>query len=96
MYDEIAFELGISRYTVSDWADIVRNVIAEHLLKISQKIGGVDQYGVSKIVEIDESLFFKRKYNRGIIKHGTWYVGGVERGTKNIFIVPWLTEMPIL
>ena len=43
-----------------------------------------------KIVEIDESVFFKRKYNRGRINSQKWFVGGIERGTNKCFI----TEVP--
>ena len=35
---------------------------------------------------MDESLFFKRKYNRGRINDGFWVVGGIERETKRAFI----------
>jgi hypothetical protein len=41
-----------------------------------------------KIVEFDESPFFKNKYNRGRRNLPTWYVGGVERGSNRCFIVP--------
>src|SRR5207237_9642598 len=38
------------------------------------------------IVEIDESKFGKRKYNRGHRVEGQWIVGGFERGTGRLFI----------
>jgi hypothetical protein len=43
-------------------------------------LGGRDEFGIPKVVEIDESLFFRAKYNRGNHTIGQWYVGGVERG----------------
>ena len=38
-------------------------------------------------MEIDESIFGKRKYNRGKRVKGKWILGGVERGTLNYFLV---------
>ena len=51
----------------------------------NEKIGGV-----GKVVEIDEAKFGKRKYNRGRRREGHWVLGGVERGSDNVFmqIVP--------
>lgn len=40
------------------------------------------------IVEIDESKFGKRKYNRGHHVEGQWIFGGVERTSGNFFLVP--------
>lgn len=39
------------------------------------------------IVEIDESKFGRRKYNRGRVE-GQWLFGGFLRGTGRVFIVP--------
>jgi IS1 family transposase len=50
--------------------------------------GGINPDGTSKIVEIDESLFFKRTYNRGRLINGQWFKAGVERVSKKTFIVP--------
>ena len=36
--------------------------------------------GIGKIVEIDESLVSKRKYNRGRLVEEIWVVGAMERG----------------
>ncbi len=55
---------------------------------MSLKVGGINHDGTSKVVEIDESYFFKRTYNRGHATEGQWFVGGIERGTKKAFIVP--------
>ena len=40
----------------------------------------------SCIVEIDESKFGKRKYNRRRLRDGKWVLGGIERGSDNIFM----------
>jgi hypothetical protein len=50
-------------------------------------LGGFDEHGQPLIVEIDESKFFHRKYNRGRWREGTWVFGGVERGSGKCFLV---------
>ena len=37
-------------------------------------------------VEIDESKFGKRKYNRGRVVDGRWVIGGMERGSGDSFM----------
>lgn len=44
--------------------------------------------GHGKIVEIDESKFGKRKYNRGHHIEGQWVFGGVERESNKFFLIP--------
>jgi hypothetical protein len=44
--------------------------------------------GQNKTVEIDESKFCKRKYNRGHRVTGQWVFGGVERESGATFLVP--------
>ncbi|KAG0423670.1 hypothetical protein DMUE_6132, partial [Dictyocoela muelleri] len=87
-YSQISRDLEINRNTVSDYAEKVREIICEYIFQNNQQIGGLHENGEPKIVEIDESLFFKRKYDRGRVVEGQWYVGGVEKGTKNAFLVP--------
>lgn len=44
--------------------------------------------GVGKVVEIDESKFGKRKYNKGHYVQGQWIFGGIERETGKAFLIP--------
>ena len=38
-------------------------------------------------VKINESKFGKRKYNRGRVVDGHWVFGGIERGSRECFLV---------
>lgn len=87
-YVDISYDLSISRQTAGFWAELVRECMIKDLDLGSRMIGGVSNDGVRKVVEIDESLFFKRKYNKGRVNNGTWYVGGIERGTREAFMLP--------
>ena len=51
-------------------------------------LGGVDEDKRPIEVEIDESLFFKRKFNRGRLGRGTWIFGAIERVSGKYFFVP--------
>jgi transposase-like protein len=66
----------------------IRDLIINDIESSTEKLGGIDTNGQPKIVEIDESMFFKSKYNRGRHMQGQWYVGGIERGSKQAFLVP--------
>ena len=69
-------EFGISEETVVDWYSYLRQVCLEWAVEKTrngQKIGGA-----GKAVEIDESMFGKRKFNQGRKTKGSWVVGGVE------------------
>jgi hypothetical protein len=69
--------------TVIEWAKICRVVMLEHMLGSSTKTGGPNE-----TVEIDDSKFDRRKYNRGHKVKGQWFFGGVERESENTFLVP--------
>ena len=64
--------LGINRKTISDYYFSFRNVISASLINTNKTLGGVD-----RIVQIDECLALKRKYNRGRFKPEIWLFGGI-------------------
>ena len=72
-----------STATIVDWCHFCREVCLTILEEESQPIGGE-----GKVVEIDESKFGKRKYNKGRRVEGVWVFGGIERESKKCFMVP--------
>ena len=66
--------LGISSATVSKWLAMFRDYIAISLDNDNLVIGGP---GIE--VQIDESKFGKRKYNKGHPIEGVLVFGGVEK-----------------
>lgn len=72
----------LSQETISDWLTYFREIQLEALVRHSSgKIGGENC-----VVEVDESKFGRRKYNRGRVVEGQWVVGGICRETGEIFI----------
>jgi hypothetical protein len=65
---------GHSNKTITDYLGYYRDLVAGSLDADDTQIGGE---GIE--VEIDESKFARRKYNRGHRIEGCWIVGGVER-----------------
>lgn len=84
------YDLSKSKNTITEWFKLIREIMQDHLLANPRLLGGLDEYGNKKIVEIDESLFFRRKYNRGRERPQQWVLGMVERGSKAsaFFILP--------
>jgi hypothetical protein len=73
----IAGYLGLNKNTVSSYLRRMRNFLEERYLDSLPIIG---RPGI--IVEVDESKFGKRKYNRGHGVDGVWVLGMVERTLK--------------
>lgn len=70
---------GHSKQCISNFITLFRQVVATSLETDDTVIGGE---GI--IVEIDESKFGKRKYNRGHRVEGVWVIGGVERSAQRL------------
>jgi transposase-like protein len=66
-------QVGVGSATITNWANHLGCLVAWCLDLADAPIGGE---GI--IVEIDESKFGKRKYNRGHRVEGIWVVGGDE------------------
>uniref|UniRef100_A0A131XTI2 Uncharacterized protein n=1 Tax=Ixodes ricinus TaxID=34613 RepID=A0A131XTI2_IXORI len=76
-------ETDIASKTITDWTSLCREVVAKAVFKHSGMIGGE---GVT--VELDESMFGRRKYHRGYLRPGQWVFGGVERCSGCCSLVP--------
>lgn len=70
----IGSETGVSRTTVRKLMNALWEMLIVRLLENSTKIGGAGQ-----IVEVDENVFGKHKYNRGRVTKTHWVVGGIDR-----------------
>ena len=70
----IAQETGLSLRTVSRVSQMLRAASVILLQQRNTKIGGPN-----KVVEIDECLLHRRKFNEGRMKESGWVLGGVER-----------------
>lgn len=83
-YDCIKKQASIvSQETIVNWSMFCREVLHNSMIVNKIRLGGP-----GKIVEIDESKFGRRKYNRGRIVEGQWVFGGIERESKHCFMVP--------
>ena len=80
--------LKISSATSVDWRSFCSEV-TEYAFDNQEAIGGE---GV--IVEIDESHFGKRKFDRGRPLSNIWVFGGIERVSKASFIIPLVEPLP--
>jgi len=66
-------DIVISQETVADWFQYCREVIVSDFITREhqrERIGGV-----GRVVQIDESKFGKRKFNRGRRVDGHWVIG---------------------
>lgn len=74
-------ELSMSPVAFVDWSNYLREVCASSILRNFHPIGGPN-----KTVEIDESMFSRRKNNTGQMYPQQWVFGGVCRETADVFL----------
>ena len=72
-----------SKHSIVDWNQHCRDIAVSHFVNNPVQIGGPGH-----IVEIDESLFSRRKYNRGRIVPEQCIFGGYDPATKEGFLLP--------
>lgn len=90
--ENISKELELCKNTISAFNFKIRSILQEFRTPTSL-IGGCND-----IIEIDETVITKRKYNKGRLIPAQWFVGGISRLTKKFFIVsvPNRTELTLL
>uniref|UniRef100_A0A5S6QID9 DDE_Tnp_IS1595 domain-containing protein n=1 Tax=Trichuris muris TaxID=70415 RepID=A0A5S6QID9_TRIMR len=74
---------GMNARAAVQWNLAMREVVAGWLLRNPVAVGGP---GLT--VEVDETLFSRRKYNRGRSLPQQWVLGGVCRETGHCFLAP--------
>ncbi|RVE43023.1 hypothetical protein evm_012335 [Chilo suppressalis] len=74
----------LSFRTIADWFRYCREAIVMYELEKEEERPMIG--GPGKIVQIDESKFGKRKYNRGRNIEGHWVIGMVEDGSDDLRI----------
>ena len=84
-HEKIKKELSINKNTCVAWCLKIRECIEDHIETDGNCIGGLNEQDTPIDVEIDESLFFKRKYNRGRVGNPQWVFGGIERYSGKCF-----------
>ncbi|KAF8790259.1 hypothetical protein HNY73_005316 [Argiope bruennichi] len=78
--ESIVNDLNVGGKTMTDWMNFCRGECEAAYLAFDGKINGI-----GKVVEIDESKFGKRKYNRGRRVEDQWVFGGLVRYTNDCF-----------
>lgn len=80
----IGHECRVNNYkTLVYWSRSFREIIFEYLRLTAEPLGGV-----GRVVEIDESVFGRRKYNRGKRVNGQWIFGMIERESGRVILIP--------
>lgn len=85
---DISYELEVNKNTAGHLAFLLRERIEEYIFSEQVQLGGINEEGESIIVEIDESVFFRRKFNRGRFREHIWVLGLLERGSKKVVLIP--------
>ena len=76
-----------SEHSIVHWNQHCRDIAVSHFINNPVQIGESGH-----IVEIDESLFSRKKYNRGRIVPEQWIFGGYDLATRETFLLSSTSE----
>lgn len=80
----ISHEVQINQCTLVNWLNNIREICGLDIMRHPLQIGGA-----GRIVAIDESKYFHRKYHRGRFREGQWVFGGIDvDDPTRCFLVP--------
>ncbi|XP_042218336.1 uncharacterized protein LOC121863648 [Homarus americanus] len=80
--EQVVFEVGLTQKVVIDCFNVFRVVTCTYCETKCNNLGGP-----GTIVEIDEIMFGSRKDSLGHAIEGYWVLGGIQRGTRRVFLV---------
>lgn len=80
---KIQRDLGFAEHTIVDWRSFVREICALKIMATPVLLGGE-----GREVQIDESLFARRKYNRGRLVRQQWVFGAIDCISKESIVIP--------
>ncbi|XP_054730830.1 uncharacterized protein LOC129239389 [Anastrepha obliqua] len=72
----------LSTATICDWYNYCREAISLYQIDRQESVDRIG--GPGKVVQIDESKFGKRKYNKGRRVEGHWVLGIIEDGSEDL------------
>ena len=78
----LSSESQLSKAAVADWLSFCREACLETIARETPKL----LVGLGLTVEVDESKFGKKKYNKGRLVEGQWVIGGICRETGDVFL----------
>jgi hypothetical protein len=95
---ELVDELDINGEVLCEWFNFVRDICGQWIADNPPRLGGFDVDIEPITVEVDESVYHKRKYNVGEYRPTQWVLGGVDRKSKVCFLraVPDCTAATLL
>ncbi|KAK6012480.1 hypothetical protein OSTOST_22372, partial [Ostertagia ostertagi] len=77
----MARTLEVDEKSIIFWTQCFREVIVDYYTNNVTRIGGPNT-----VVQVDETCIVRRKYNVGRIVRQEWLIGGIQDGTKLVFV----------
>ena len=78
--------IEIETKTAIDWYNFIRDICCTWNHANPPLLGGLNEDLENLIVEVDETVIDKMKYNVGRVFSTKWLFGGIQRGTQKSFL----------